>query len=384
MTAAQQQAVAAPPAPLPDAIRHRFPIFRSLVYLNSCSHGALSTDVRRAYDDYLDAWQRRGPEWDVWEGRMHDAREAFARLIGALPDEVAVTSSVSAAVSALASALDFARRRKVVLSDVEFPTVGQIWHAQERRGALVVHAPPEALGRELDGRPLLLSVTHVGYSSGVKLDVPALVSAARANGAYVLLDAYQSVGSVPLDVRRLDVDFLVAGTFKYLLGTPGVAFLYCRRDLVESLRPTTTGWFADEDVHAMDATDYSPAPTAARFQSGTPAVPSLYASAAGLSLVAEVGVDAIRRHVNRLNTRLLDGLDELGASVVTPREPERRGALVCVRARDADTLVEALRGEGIVVSQRASNLRISPHAYNAVDDIDALLGALRTHRRLLA
>jgi selenocysteine lyase/cysteine desulfurase len=185
-------------------------------------------------------------------------------------------------------------------------------------------------------------------------------------------------------VRELGVDFLGAGVLKYLLGSAGLGFLFCRRELVERVWPTATGWFADENIFAMDHTDYSPSRTASRFQSGTPPVPAIYAGIAGMELMKEIGIGETREHVNGLNAQLLDGLDELGATVATPREPARRGALLCVRSTNAPSLVEALGQDGIVTSERDGNLRISAHCYNSAEDVDAVLASLRRHRGLLA
>jgi selenocysteine lyase/cysteine desulfurase len=379
--------------PLPDRIRHRFPIFERLVYINSCSQGALSDSVRKAYQAYLEDWDEKGAPWEYWMERTEAARAAFARLVGADQDEVAVTTSLSEGVSALASGLRYAgKRSKIVLSDYEFPTVGQIWHAQTSRGARVVHVPAapdgtvpiEHFERAIDDETLLVSITHVSYRSGSLLDAERIARLAHERGALVLLDAYQTVGSLPVDVRALDVDFLAAGVLKYLLGSAGLGFLYCRRELVERVWPTATGWFADEDIFAMDHRDYSPSRTATRFQSGTPPIPPIYAGIAGIELMEEIGIAETREHVNALNSRLLDGLDELRARVVTPRRPKRRGALVCVAALDAPALVTALRREGIVTSERDDNLRISAHCYNSLEDVDAVLASLARHRRLLA
>jgi selenocysteine lyase/cysteine desulfurase len=379
--------------PLPDRVRHRFPIFERLVYINSCSQGALSDSVRKAYQAYLEDWDEKGAPWEYWMERTEAARVAFARLVGTDADEVAVTTSLSAGVSALASGLRYAgKRSKIVLTDYEFPTVGQIWHAQASRGARVVHVPVapdgtvpiEHFERVIDDETLIVSITHVSYRSGSLLDAERITRLAHERGALVLLDAYQSVGSLPVDARALDVDFLAAGVLKYLLGSAGLGFLYCRRELVERFWPTATGWFADEDVFAMDHRDYSPSRTATRFQSGTPPIPPIYAGIAGIELMEEIGVADTREHVNALNSRLLDGLDELRARVVTPRRPKRRGALICVASLDAPALVAALRRDGIVTSERDGNLRISAHAYNSVEDVDAVLGSLARHRRLLA
>jgi selenocysteine lyase/cysteine desulfurase len=377
--------------PLPGRIRHRFPIFEQRIYINSCSQGALSDSVRDAYGRYLDDWDERGAPWDYWVEKGEEARRVFARLVNADPDEVAVTTSLSAGLSALATGLRFAGRSKVVTTDWEFPTVGQIWHAQESRGARVVHVseagdgtiPFEHFERAIDEDTAIVSITHVCYRHGAMVDVEKVVGLAHERGALVLLDAYQTVGSLPIDVRALDVDFLAAGVLKYLLGSAGLAFLYARRDVVERIRPTATGWFADRDIFAMDHRDYSPAPTAARFQSGTPPVPAIYAGVAGMELIEEIGIVETRKHVLELNARLIDGLDDLKATIVTPRRPKRRGALICVASLDAPALVTGLGREGIVTSSRDGNLRISAHCYNSAEDVDEVLAALKRNRRLL-
>jgi selenocysteine lyase/cysteine desulfurase len=312
--------------------------------------------------------------------------------VAADPDEIAVTTSLSAAVSALASGLRFAQRSTIVTTDLEFPTIGQIWHAQEARGARVVHVraaenglvPLDRFERAIDDDTAIVSLTHVCYRTGALLDVEPVARLAHERGALVLLDAYQSAGSVPIDARALGVDFLAAGTVKYLLGSAGLGFLFAHRDAVRRIWPTTTGWFADRDIFAMDIWDYSPDDSARRFQSGTPPIPAIYAGVAGIELMLGIGIEETREHVNELNHRLLEGLDDLGAVVVTPRKPRRRGALVCVKSKDAPALVEALRREGVVTSERDSNVRISAHAYNSLEDVDTVLAALARYRRLLA
>jgi selenocysteine lyase/cysteine desulfurase len=370
--------------PLPDRIRHRFPIFERLVYINSCSQGALSDAVRDSYQAYLRDWEEKGAPWEYWVEREDAARAAFAGLVNADPDEVAVTTSLSAGVSALASGLRYARRSKIVTTELEFPTVGQIWHAQESRGARVVHVPLEEFERAIDDDTAVVSITHVSYRTGEMIDVKEVVQLAHERGALVLLDAYQSAGSVPIDVKELGVDFLAAGTVKYLLGSAGLGFFYCRRDVFEKAWPTATGWFADQDIFAMDIHDYSPASTARRFQSGTPPVPSIYAGIAGIELIQSIGIEETREHVLSLNAHLVAGVDELGGTVVTPTRRDRHGALICVKATDVEKLVEALGRWGIVTSSRDGNLRISPHAYNSLEDVDLVLEALAANRELLA
>jgi len=366
------------------ACRSRFPIFERLVYVNSCSQGALSDAVRQAYADYLTGWDERGAPWDYWVERTEAARDSFAGLVNADRDDVAVTTSLSAGVSALASAIDFTERPKVVISDYEFPTIGQIWHAQQLRGAEVHVVPPERVDEAIDERTAIVSVTAVCYRNGARLPVEEIARIAHERGALCLLDAYQAAGSYPLDVTELGVDALAAGVLKYLLGSAGLAFLWTRPGLAGELTPTDTGWFADRDIFEMAHTRYAPAANARRWQSGTPPVPAIYAGIAGIELMREIGIAETREHDNALNERLIAGVDEVGGTVVTPREPERRGALVCIRSTDAPALVAALGGDGIVTSERDSNLRVSAHAYNTEDDIDAVLAGLARHRHLLA
>jgi len=378
---------------LPKSCRHRFPIFESKVYVNSCSQGALSDAVRASYDAYLHDWDEFGAPWEYWVERTEAARAAFAKLINAAPEEVAVTTSLSAGVASLASGLRFAGvRNKVVLTEWEFPTIGQIWHAQESRGARVVHVPEGDDGQiplkhfkqAIDAETKLVSITHVCYRNGALLDPKPVVQLAHERGVPVLLDAYQSVGSVPIDVKALGVDFLAAGVLKYLLGSAGLGFLYCRRELWESAWPTATGWFADRNVFEMDIHDYSPANDARRFQSGTPPVPSIYAGIAGIELMQEIGIDRTRKHVRRLTELLIDGVDDLGGTVVTPRNAAQRGALVCIKSTDVERLVRELDKADIVTSSRDGNLRVSPHAYNTPEDVKAVLWELGRHRELLA
>jgi selenocysteine lyase/cysteine desulfurase len=377
---------------LPAKCRHRFPIFENRVYVNSCSQGALSDHVRAAYESYLRDWDDKGAPWDYWVERTETARAAFARLINAEPDEIAVTTSLSAGVAALASGLRYAGpRHKVVLTDWEFPTIGQIWHAHEARGARVVHVHedesglihPRSFRTAIDEETKLVSVTHVCYRNGARIDVESVVRLAHEHDVPVLLDAYQTIGSMPIDVRALGVDFLACGTLKYLLGSAGLGFLYARKELWESSWPTATGWFADEDIFKMDIHDYSPARNARRFQSGTPPVPSIYAGIAGIELMQEIGIAETQKHVRRLTELLIEGVDELGGTVVTPRDPNRRGALICIKSTDAERLVSELDAEGIVTSSRDGNLRVSPHAYNTPEDIKTVLWELQRHRSLL-
>ena len=371
------------------ALRSRFPILARKIYLNSGSYCALADSVRQAINSYLDDRLLVGANWDLWVMKNEAVRVAMAQVLRAAPDEIAVTTSASAGLNALASACDFAgRRSKVVVSDFEFPTNAQIWHAQEPRGARVVHVPPapsgyiplESFARLIDEETQLVAVTHVCYRNGARLDIPGIVRLAHERGARVLLDCYQAVGGLTVDVRQLDVDFAVGGMLKYLLGTAGIGFLYARGSLIPQLVPSNSGWFAQERITAMDITANRPSPTARRFEAGTPPVVNCYAAEAGLGIILEVGTDTIEARVRELTRRCMEGLEEIGWPAVTPRMDAQRGPMVAVPSTDAAQLHVRLMNEDIVTSFRDANIRATIHCYNSDDDIDAFIAAMRRYR----
>jgi selenocysteine lyase/cysteine desulfurase len=367
------------------ALRRQFPLLAHKTYLNSGSYGALSLGVQAAFTAYLEERLRLGANWDGWVAKNEAVRARTAQLLHCSPEEIAVTASVSAGLNALASALDFSgERNQVIVSDFEFPTTAQIWHAQAARGAHIIHVPPAADGyipveqfaRSIGERTRLVAITHVCYRNGARLDVSAIVRLAHARGAQVLLDCYQSVGSLDINVRALDVDFAAGGMLKYLIGTAGIGFLYVRDALARTLVPTHTGWFAQADIAAMDIYANTPAPDARRFEAGTPPVPSCYAAEAGLKLITDVGLTAIEGRIRELTRRCMERLESIGWPSITPREDTRRGATVAVRSRDCVQLTAELMKRGIVTSHRDHNVRASFHFYNDESDIDSLITAL--------
>ena len=371
------------------ALRREFPVLERKTYLNSGSYCALANDVKASFEAYMDDRLLVGANWDVWITKNESVRALTATLLHASPDEIAVTASVSAGLNALASALDFSGpRNKVVISDFEFPTNAQIWHAQEPRGARVVHVPRAADGyiplenfaNAIDERTQLVAITHVCFRNGAKLDIPGIVRLARAKGAKVLLDCYQSVGSLGIDVQALDLDFAVGGMLKYLLGTAGIAFLYARDSFAKSLVPTNTGWFAQANIGAMDITANRPAPSARRFEAGTPPVVNCYAAEAGLKFLLAVGTPAIEKRNYALTRLCMQKLQEIGWPSVTPQQDERRGATVAVPSRDSGALTKELMKRDIVTSHRDDNVRASFHFYNNEDDVESFVAALKDLR----
>lgn len=367
--------------------RAQFPTTETTVYFNSGSYGLLGNSVRAAMEAYLSDRITKGADWGAWVGLEDDVRARMARLLGASAHEVAVTASASAGINAVASSVDFSARRKAVVSNYEFPTSAQIWHAQEKRGAEVVHVaeaddrtiPVAHFDAAIDDDTAIVALSHVCYRHGGKLSAGRIREIARIahdRGALVILDCYQSIGTEPIDVRALGVDFCVGGMLKYLLGSAGSGFLWVRGALATAMAPSTSGWFAQADINAMDIFAHDPSPNARRFQGGTPPVPSLYAAKAGLDLILDLGVDAIEGRVRALTRLALDRLAQAGIAVATPDDDALRGPMIAIPVRGDDALVTRLIAQNIVTSSRDGNVRAGFHAYNDEADVERLVDAL--------
>ena len=367
-----------------------FPVFEHVTYLNSCSQGAIAKSVRQSFTTYLNSLELHGSTWGDWAGQQEKVRALLAKLFNVTPGEMAVTTSTSAAVSSLASALDFSsKRNRIVTTDNEFPAIGQIWHAQERRGAKVTHVPSrsdntvdvEKLIKEINEETLLVSITLVCFRNGALTDIAPIIEAAKKAGALVLLDSYQGAGAMNLDLAKIGADFVVGGVLKYMLGAPGVGYMYTKAETTKNLIPSSTGWFAAKDIFKMGIHEYDPATDSRRFESGTPPIPSLYPAVAGLEYLLKVGMEEIVDYVSHLHEALRAGIEEIGGSIATPAHAH--AAMLAVRSTDENALVAALESEKIITSCRDGNLRISPHFYNNIEDIDLTIKALSKHKSLL-
>jgi selenocysteine lyase/cysteine desulfurase len=371
-------------------VRALFPTLKDKAYLASGSYGLLARPVEAAVRQYLDDRIAKGADWGGWQVHTDAVRDGMAALLNAGTDEIAVTTSASAGINSLASALDFSGpRNKVVVSNFEFPTGAQIWHAQAARGAVVEHVPEaqdgaiplEHFAAAIDETTKLVQITHVCYRNGHRLDVDAITRLAHERGALVLLDCFQSVGALDIDVKALGVDFAVGGMLKYLLGTAGIGFLYVDRRLTPNLIPTASGWFAQAHIDAMDIFANAPAPDARRFQTGTPPVINSYAAEAGIALIRQIGMPAIEARIGELTGDAMDRLAAAGCKLATPREDHRRGPQVAIRAT---ALTKRLAERRVIVSWRDGNVRAMFHAYNDASDTAALIDGLIAHRGLLA
>jgi selenocysteine lyase/cysteine desulfurase len=370
------------------AIRSRFRIFDRKIYLNTCSQGPLSDAVEAGFGDYLASWHEQGSPWELWVERYEAARAAFAKFINASTDEVAIVTSVSSGVNSVASALNFRERPKVVMGEFEFPTMGHVWLGQRARRADVQFVSAEGnsipIGqyeRAIDRQTLIVPLTHVCFKNGFRSDVRAVTQIAHGCGALVMLDDYQDAGTRPVDVKAMDVDFYLTGTLKYLIGPPGLAFLYVRKELIPSLTPTMTGWFAQSNPFAYNPQLLELSPTARRFESGTPAVPNVYGAVPGFQLLQKIGMENVAGHVRSLTQELLRSARDMGIVVKTPADSD--GPLVVLQSRDSGLMVKKLAEEGIVVSNRYDGLRIAFHVYNTMEDVRAVIELLARNIELM-
>ncbi len=373
-------------------IRSQFPILASKAYFNGCSYGPISLQVKAAIEQYIQIRLEEGARWDIYCEKLENVRELLARLLQCPADDVSVSTSVSESLNSLMTALRFdGPRNKIVVTDFDFPTTSQIMLAQSARGAKVLRAQADASGTEIplsefeqliDDQTRLVVIPLVCYRNGVWLDIKPVVDLAHARGAQVLVDAYQGLGTRPFDVLEHEVDFLVGGCTKYLIGTSGVSFMYVRDSTSGTLQPTTTGWFAQENPHAMDIYHHRPHASARRFEAGTPNACGLFAAEAGLKLLLEVGMEAVADQITEITSLIKKAADTNGWNLVTPRD--RHGAMLAIRCTDAPMLVQRLDERDIILTERDGNIRIASHFYNDASDVEKLVTALLAESDLLA
>jgi kynureninase len=363
------------------AYRERFPILAETTYLISHSLGPMPAEAERRLAHYAHTWNTRGIRaWgEGWWDTSSTVGDHVARLIGAPPGSTVMHQNVTIAEAVVLSCFRLdGDRRRIVYEEDNFPSVRYLYQAQRERGAeIVVCTDEEAIVDAIDERTLLVPISHVIFKTGRIQDVEPIIARAHEVGAHVVLDAYQSVGAVPLDVTALGVDFAVGGSVKWLCGGPGAAWLYVRPDLVERLEPTLIGWQAHARPFAFEP-ELEYAPGTARFLTGTPNVPALHAATAGYDIVEEIGVERIRANSLRQTELFIRLLDEAGFEVVSPREPERRGGSVVVRTPDFEAVHAELETRQILCDFRPdAGLRFGPHFFTTDEEIELTVSALR-------
>jgi kynureninase len=362
-----------------SAYRDRFPILRDTTYLINHSLGAMPAAVEERVAEFARMWRERGIRaWSEgwWEMPM-TVGDQIGRIIGAPAGSTVMHQNVAIAEAIVLSCfrpVDPARNR-VVYEEGNFPSVRYLYQAQPDLEVVVV-PDDQAIVDAIDERTMLVPITHVLFKTAEIQDVAAVVARAHEVGAHVILDAYQAVGIVPLDVTELNVDFATGGSVKWLCGGPGNGWLYVRPDLAATLEPTFIGWQAHARPFAFEP-ELEYADGAARFLTGTPNVPALYAATAGYDLIEEIGVDRIRENSLRQTELLIDLIDEAGFDVGSPRDPVRRGGTVTVRTPEFEAVHKELAERQILCDFRPdAGIRLGPHYFNTDEELRHAVGQI--------
>jgi kynureninase len=357
------------------AYRDRFPILEHTTYLINHSLGAMPEAAEDRLLEYATTWKTRGIRaWaEGWWTMPLTVGDQIGRIIGAPPGSVCMHQNVSIAEAIILSCFqDSGKRNRIVYERENFPSVRYVYEAQ-RALEVVVCEDGDAVVGAIDERTLLVPVQHVVYNSAEIQNVGAIIERAHEVGAYVALDAYQSAGTVPLDVTALGVDFAVGGSVKWLCGGPGNAWLYVAPKLIEGLQPGVTGWQAHARPFAFEP-EMEYADGIARFLTGTPNVPALYAATPGYDVIEEIGVVRIRANSLRQTQLLIDGAEERGFEVRSPREPERRGGAVIVHVPAFEAVHKELAERQILCDFRPdAGIRLGPHYFNSDDELTFVL-----------
>lgn len=368
--------------------RQEFPILERTTYLISNSLGAMPRGVRGSLNSYADAWAERGVRaWeDSWWDLAGVVADRIAPLIGAGAGEISLHQNVTTTQAVISSCFDFGgRRNKVVMTELEFPSIQYFYHEQRRRGARIelvksgdsVRFDLERFLAAIDEETLLVPISLVLFRSSFIVDARAIVEKAHRVGASVILDLYQATGAIPVDVRNLGTDFAVGGVLKWLCGGPGVAYLYCRNDLLSKMQPGLTGWVAHRRPFAFETGAIDAREDAYRYMNGTPHVPALYACQPGLEILNKVGAAAIRGKSVRMTTRLVEGARARGWRVNTPENSAERAGTVSVDCPHAWEVSRELLAREILIDYRPqAGIRLSPHFYNREEECDFALAQM--------
>lgn len=367
-----------------QSYRQLFPVLSSHIHVGSCSQGAISRPVSAAIEEYHRSLLQHGHNGDLSMARLEEARGHFAKLIGAEPDEIAVLSSASEAIAGVATALPYVPEKEgIVYADTDFPTVGHIWQAQEMFRDHICCIPStegevtlEQYEEHVTENTALIMVSHVNYTNGFQQDLKSIAHIAHRNHALLFVDAYQSAGMIPIDVKTMGIDMLVAGARKYMLGIPGVAFLYISKERIERFKPRLTGWLGQESASRFDIAHPVPAAGARRFETGLPSFISIFAANAALKLLLEIGVTNIQTYMNELLDFSVEYGRSKGLHIRIPDEGGTLPSLLAVEVADVSAVERRLRSRNMIVSARKDVIRVAPHFYNTAEEVRRVLDEL--------
>ena len=367
-------------------LRNLFMGLENSTHLAACSQAPMLKSVWKSLEKYREDLLEYGNPWELWSEKVGQLRSLVAGLIGADRDEIAITFSVSSAFSGLLSGLKNSGKNRIVTDDLEYPTTNYIVLAQQKNGwkhETIRHSGGIITGdqyrRAIDNKTELATVVHVSSLNGFRQDLKSIAEICHGKGTEMYVDCYQSLGTMPLDVKKTGIDYMSGGMLKWLLGASGTAFLYVRKDLAENMDPSSTGWFSQADPFRFGAEELNFANGARRFESGTWAIPSIYASIEGIRTIMETGTDLIRGRIERLASYALDLASEMGFKSPTPVDKDMRGGIVAIDIEHPFEVENILRRDHrIFTSARGNSLRIAPHFYNSREDISKVFEALKT------
>lgn len=369
--------------------RREFPTVERTLHFASHTLGAMPRGVERALAAYAETWRTRGIRaWEEgWFALPTETGNVLAAILSAAPGTVSMCENVTLAQAVALSAIEFRPPRdRLVCTAEDFPSVLYLYEGLERRGARVVRVPardgrriePADVAAAIDERTAVVALSHVLFRTGQIVELEPVIARAREAGARTLVDAYQAVGTVPMDVGALGVDFVTGGSVKWLCGGPGAGWLYASPRAAAELRPAITGWMAHEDPFAFDPGPMRWHAGPRRFWTGTPAVPAFAAARVGYDIVAEIGVEAIRRKSLRQTGRMIARAEADGFRVVSPREEARRGGTVALDVPNAARVCEALLASDALLDHRPGvGLRLAPHFYTADDEVEEIMARVR-------
>ncbi|MEM3566155.1 MAG: aminotransferase class V-fold PLP-dependent enzyme [Candidatus Bathyarchaeia archaeon] len=369
-----------------NMIREFFPVAKNRVFLNHAAQSPLpkpvADAVKRCVEDFSLFESVSTSEWNGC------GKALFAKLIGARPEEIALVENTSIGLNIAANVLEYPPGSKVVTTDLEYPSVVYPW--LKRSLGVKIHyvknvggkIPLEDFEKAVDDSTVAVAVSHVEYVNGFRNDLKALSQIAHEHGAYLIVDAIQSAGVIPIDVKREGVDFLATACYKWLLSPTGAAYLYVREDLIEKFEPPYIGWASVkqeifETVDFWDIWSLKLSETASRFEVGTPSFLSFVGAAEAIKMLLGFGIENIEKCVLKLTDHLIEAVKALGLELQTPEEPKHRSGIVNFKIDRPKEVVEQLRRMGIVVSARANGIRVSPHFYNTEEEIDKLVNEVK-------
>ncbi len=375
--------------------RDLFPILDKKIHLNTCSAAALSIRVKQAGIDFLNDWDEyAGVSWvmeNKWNDQVEAARNNFAKIIGAKSENVAYMFGNSTAISSIMASINFSDGDEIIFNDLDFPSLptnimsrsdhgGINYRVVEAKDGLTVN--PDDYREIITDKTRLITACEVVSNTGFRINTQEMIELSHERDIPIFLDTYQSTGTIPMDVKQNDVDFMASGNLKYLLGGFGISFMYVRDDWIDKLRPGSIGWMGVDnpfaDLYDKLRTKLHRPSTATKFQYGTPYPNGAYTANAGMKHILEIGVDKIYDNNMRLTQEIIDRSLDLGYELSTPVNKESRGSIVNIKVDNSIEKVSKMQKAGFILDARAGGIRVSPHFYNNSEDVDQLFEYLKS------